>query len=141
MPLVPAGDSVLVVVDAQAGFISGGVMDAGAEAIASGTVERIAWLADTGRRTVVLTGFETDTCVAQSGVVLRDLGYRVIVPRDATYSSGDTEHERGLERLLGAGAETNSCKGVTFEWLEHVGTALDVFPRARRDFDVLPWRL
>src|SRR4051812_44044856 len=109
-----------------------------AEAIASATVERIA---ATGRGTLVVTGFETDTCLAQSGVVLRDLGYRVVVPRDATYSTNDVEHERGLDRRRVAGAEIHSCKGVTFEWLEHVPVAMDVFPRARQDFDVLPGRL
>jgi hypothetical protein len=100
----------------------------------------VADLAATGRRTVVVTGFETDVCVAQTGVALVDLGYRVVVPDDTAYSSDDTEHRRGLERLRSGGAEANSCKGLTLEWLEHVSRAREVMARARRDFDELPWR-
>ena len=196
MPLLRAQDSVLVVVDAQAGFVCHDGMDAETRAIASATVDRIAWLvrvadllgvpaliteegagrngatderivrraadatatvarttfgltgseeavawvAASGRQIVVLTGFETDVCVAQSGAGLVDLGYRVVVPVDAAYSSNATEHHHGLERLRSAGAGFSSTKGVTFEWLETIPAARDVVPRARRDFDELPWR-
>jgi nicotinamidase-related amidase len=93
-----------------------------------------------GRGTVLLTGFETDTCIAQSAVELRDAGYRVIVPGDATYSAREDEHQRGIARMSAAGVEIHSSKSVTFEWLEDVETAKDVVPRARVDFKALPWR-
>jgi hypothetical protein len=153
VPLVAARDSALVVVEEGADR-NGGTDERILRRLAPGTptvakttfaltgsAEAVERIAATAHGTLVVIGFETDTCVAQSGVVLRDLGYRVVFPRDATYSTNDVEHERGLDRLRDAGAEIHSCKGVTFEWLEHVPVAMDVFPRARQDFDVLPWRL
>src|SRR3954466_7626191 len=43
----------------------------------------------TGRRTAVLTGFETDICVAHSAVGLQQAGYRTVVVEDATFSPGE----------------------------------------------------
>ena len=76
----------------------------------------------TGRRTAVLAGFETDVCVAQSAVGLVDLGFRVVVLDDATFSPGEM-HERGLARATAGGAERNHCKGVAFEWLGTLAAA------------------
>ncbi len=73
----------------------------------------------TGRRTAVLVGFETDVCVAQSGIGLRDLGLRVVVVDDATSSPGEM-HARGLARLAGTGVERNHAKGVAYEWARTV---------------------
>ena len=56
----------------------------------------------TGRRTVVLTGFETDVCVAQSAVMLADDGYRVVVPVDAAYTQRAADHGHGLARMEAA---------------------------------------
>jgi nicotinamidase-related amidase len=94
----------------------------------------------TGRGTVVLVGFETDVCVAQSAVGLLELGFRAVVPEDATYTNSAREHERGLARMTGAGVERNHCKGVTFEWLHTVDRALEDFPQARA-LGTPPWRL
>jgi nicotinamidase-related amidase len=69
-----------------------------------------------GRRTGVLTGFETDVCVAHSAIGLRELGFRVVVVEDATFSPGDM-HLRGLQRIAAAGVERNHAKGVFYEWL------------------------
>lgn len=41
-----------------------------------------------GRKTVVLIGYETDVCISQSAMGLKDLGYRVVVVTDATGSPG-----------------------------------------------------
>lgn len=38
--------------------------------------------ADSGRRTAVVGGFETDRCVAQSAIPLHDLNFRVVVPEE-----------------------------------------------------------
>jgi hypothetical protein len=43
--------------------------------------------------------------------------------------------------FVSGGVMDERAQGVTFEWLEHVPTAMDVFPQARRGFDLLPWRL
>lgn len=94
----------------------------------------------TGRGTVVLVGFETDVCVAQSAVGLVDLGFRAVVPEDATYTNSAREHKRGIARMAGAGVERTHCKGVTFEWLHTVDLALEAFPEAAA-LGTPPWRL
>jgi hypothetical protein len=93
------------------------------------------------RPTVVLTGFETDVCVAQSAVGLIDAGYRVIVPADATYSAREDDHRHGIARMRDGGAEIHSSKSVTFDWLEDIDTANEIIHRARADFEALPLRL
>jgi nicotinamidase-related amidase len=94
----------------------------------------------TGRGTIVLAGFETDVCVAQSAIGLVELGFRSVVLEDAAYTSGALEHERGIARMTGAGVERNHCKGLTFEWLHTVDRALEDFPRAAA-LGTPPWRL
>jgi nicotinamidase-related amidase len=82
----------------------------------------IAAIEATGRRTAVLTGLETDVCVAQTGLGLLDRGWRVVVVDDATYAPGDT-HAAGLRRLAGAGAEIVHAKGVYYEWVRTLAAA------------------
>ena len=101
--------------------------------------DAVAAIRATGRRTIVLVGFETDVCVAQSAIGLLDLGFRAVVPEDAAYTSGALEHERGLARMTGAGVERNHCKGLTFEWLQTVDRALEDFPAAAA-LGTPPWR-
>lgn len=76
----------------------------------------------TGRRTAVLVGAETDVCVAQSAVGLIDLGYRVVVVTDATFSPG-VMHEHGLSHVRDAGAELRHAKGVYYEWIRSLDAA------------------
>ncbi len=102
--------------------------------------EAVDAIRDTGRGTVVLAGFETDVCVAQSAVGLLELGFRAVVLEDATYTNSEIEHERGLARMIGAGVERNHCKGLTFEWLHTVERALEDFPQAKA-LGTPPWRL
>lgn len=169
MALLDREDSVLVVVDAQPGFLP---------AEADEAVKRIAWLvavaarlgvpvlvteeepdrngrtdgriADrlpeeaavftkptfgaaatpeildavrtTARGTVVVVGCETDVCVAQSAIGLRDAGFSAVVVEDATFSPGEM-HERGLARIAADGVARNHSKGVTYEWLRTVEDA------------------
>jgi nicotinamidase-related amidase len=102
--------------------------------------EAVDAIRETGRGTVVLAGFETDVCVAQSAVGLLELGFRAVVLEDATYTNSEIEHERGLARMTGAGVERNHCKGLTFEWLHTVERALEDFPQAKA-LGTPPWRL
>ena len=102
--------------------------------------EAVAAIRATGRTTAVLVGFETDVCVAQSAIGLVDLGFRAIVPGDATYTNSAVEHERGIARMTGAGVERNHCKGLTFEWLHTVDQAIEAFPEAAA-LGTPPWRL
>ena len=81
----------------------------------TGTPEILASVEATGRGTAVLIGFETDVCVAQSAVGLKDRGLRVVVPEDAVFSPGEM-HARGLARMTAEGVELNHCKGLAYEW-------------------------
>jgi nicotinamidase-related amidase len=49
--------------------------------------------------TVVLTGGETDVCVLAAALGAMDLGYRVIVLKDAVCSGADETHDASLELL------------------------------------------
>jgi nicotinamidase-related amidase len=77
----------------------------------------------TGRDTAVLVGMETDVCVAQSALGLLDLGRRVAVVADATYSPGSM-HDHGLRRIAEAGGIVVHAKGVYYEWVRTVDAAL-----------------
>jgi nicotinamidase-related amidase len=81
----------------------------------TGTAEIVDRIESTGRTTAVLVGFETDVCVAQSAIALRERGMRVVVVEDAVFSPGEM-HERGLARMSAEGVELNHCKGLAYEW-------------------------
>jgi nicotinamidase-related amidase len=74
------------------------------------------------RGTAVVVGCETDVCVAQSAIGLREEGFSCVVVADATFSPGEM-HARGLDRLSEAGISRNHAKGVTYEWLASVHDA------------------
>ncbi|MGA0122729.1 MAG: isochorismatase family protein [Gaiellales bacterium] len=76
----------------------------------------------TGRGTVVLTGLETDVCVAQSALGLLDDGLRVVVVEDAVGSPG-TAHAAGLDRMRRAGAIPVVTKQLHYEWMRSVERA------------------
>ena len=88
----------------------------------AGTPEILETVRATHRTTAILVGCETDVCVAQSAIGLRDEGFSCVVVDDATFSPGEM-HERGLTRLAGEGVARNHAKGVTYEWLRTVDEA------------------
>jgi nicotinamidase-related amidase len=88
----------------------------------TGTPEILAAVRATGRTTAIVVGCETDVCVAQSAIGLREEGFACVVVEDATYSPGEM-HERGLARVTGDGVARNHAKGVTYEWLRTVDDA------------------
>jgi nicotinamidase-related amidase len=85
----------------------------------------------TGRSSAVIAGMETDVCVAQSALGLLDLGMRVAVVADATYSPG-AMHDHGLRRIAGAGGIVVHAKGVYYEWVRTLDAAR-AFERAHSD--------
>jgi nicotinamidase-related amidase len=85
----------------------------------TGTPEIAGHIEGSGRTTAVLVGFETDVCVAQSAIGLRERGMRVVVVEDAVFSPGEM-HERGLARIVAEGVELNHCKGLAYEWTRTV---------------------
>jgi nicotinamidase-related amidase len=88
----------------------------------AGTPAILAAVRETARGTAVVVGCETDVCVAQSAIGLRDQGFDCVVVADATFSPGEM-HARGLDRLSAAGVARNHAKGVTYEWLRSVQDA------------------
>jgi nicotinamidase-related amidase len=96
----------------------------------------LAAIESTGRRTAVLVGAETDVCVAHSAVGLRDLGFRVAVVSDATFSPGSM-HEHGLQHLRDAGVEIRHAKGVYYDWIRTLEAAR-AFVRAHPDLSDPP---
>ena len=81
----------------------------------TGTPELVDRIEGSGRTTAVLVGFETDVCVAQSAIGLKERGMRVVVVEDAVFSPGEM-HARGLARMVAEGIELNHCKGLAYEW-------------------------
>lgn len=79
---------------------------------------------NTGRKTAILIGLETDVCVAHSAIGLLENGYKVAVVEDATGSPG-LAHQVGIERMRGAGVLITSVKGVFYEWLRTVQNAVE----------------
>ena len=86
----------------------------------------------TGRHTAVLTGLETDVCVAHSALSLLDRGWRVICVGDAVASPG-AAHDAGIERMRGAGVPVLCAKQVHYEWLRTVAAA-QAFRAAHPEF-------
>ena len=91
----------------------------------TGTPEIVERIERTGRGTAALVGFETDVCVAQSAIGLRERDMRVVVVEDAVFSPGEM-HERGLARMANAGVELNHCKGLAYEWTRTLERSRDV---------------
>ena len=90
---------------------------------------------ETGRKTVVLVGLETDVCIAHSALGLALLNYKVAVVQDAVASPG-VHHGYGLRRLQQAAAATSEAelsgrvaltdtKGLYFEWIRTVAADND----------------
>ncbi|HXQ37078.1 MAG TPA: isochorismatase family protein, partial [Anaerolineales bacterium] len=78
----------------------------------------------TGRKTIVLIGYETDVCVAHSALGLMVLGYMVVVVADATGSPGEA-YQYGLERIRQAGGIILSAKSLYYEWVRTVAKAME----------------
>jgi nicotinamidase-related amidase len=73
----------------------------------------------TGRKTAVLIGLETDVCIAHSAIGLMDQGFRVAVVADVTGSPAPGQ-EIGLNRMQNAGAIIVSTKSLFYEWMRTV---------------------
>ena len=74
---------------------------------------------ESGRRTAILVGLETDVCVSQSALGLLDRGFRVAVVADAVGSPGP-DHAYGLQRMRAAGIVVVGLKGLFYEWMRNV---------------------
>ncbi|MBL8894561.1 MAG: isochorismatase family protein [Rhizobiales bacterium] len=76
------------------------------------------------RRSFVLTGLETDVCIAQSALGLAAAGFDVTVIADAC-GSPPPHHHDGIERLRDAGIRITTTKGLFYEWIRDLETYRD----------------
>jgi nicotinamidase-related amidase len=93
--------------------------------------EIMAEIRDTNRTTAILTGLETDVCVAHSAIGLLNQGFQVAVLEDATRSPGKA-HQYGIDRIKSAGILISDTKSVLYEWIRSV-EALRRFMEAHGD--------
>ena len=77
------------------------------------------------KRDVVLVGLETDVCIAHSAIELLDANYQVCVIEDATGSPWP-HHQAGLRRMEQAGVTITNTKGIYYEWIRDVPSAIDM---------------
>jgi nicotinamidase-related amidase len=66
--------------------------------------------------TVVVVGFETHVCIAQTALDLLARGLDVCVATDAVATRHAVDHETALRRLEGAGAVPVTSESLIFEW-------------------------
>ena len=83
----------------------------------TGELHRI--LAADGVETLVISGGETDVCVLAAALGAIDLGYRVILLKDAVCSGADDTHDASLE-LLGDRFSVQLEISSTEEFLDRV---------------------
>ena len=93
----------------------------------------------TGRKTAILLGLETDVCIAHSAVGLGQHGYQVAVIADATASPG-IAHAFGLERIRSAGSLVLSTKGLFYEWLRTVERTKQFWAAHAATVGARPWQ-
>jgi nicotinamidase-related amidase len=143
--LLDAGDSVLIVVDTQPGFLRG-VDDETAKVVE----DRIRWLVRVAGFVgvpVVVTEEEPDRNGATSEAVVAVLPADQVRHRKASFGlagepavMADLEasgpghaHGQGLDRMHDAGAELVGTKGLAYEWLRTVDRASEMFAALERD--------
>jgi nicotinamidase-related amidase len=67
-------------------------------------------------RSVVLCGFETHVCIAQTTLDLLAGGLMVFIAVDAVASRHQIDHDVALRRLESAGAFPTTTEAIIFEW-------------------------
>lgn len=105
----------------------------------AGQPDLLAQLEQTGRRTVVLVGLETDVCVMHTALGLLARGFRVVVVADAV-GTPPPGQELGLRRMERAGAIISDTKGLFYEWLRTI-EAVNHFHRENPEMRALAGRM
>jgi nicotinamidase-related amidase len=83
-------------------------------AVADGSVD--GWRA-AGVRHVVVAGFETHVCVAQTAFDLLSEGFEPVVVADAVASRYRHDHKVALRRLEALGVAVTTTEAALFEWV------------------------
>ena len=72
-----------------------------------------------GIETLIVTGGETDVCVAATVMAAVDLGLRIVLPTDALCSASDTTHDALMtlyRRRFSQQSETTSTERILSDW-------------------------
>ncbi len=72
-----------------------------------------------GVETLIVSGGETDVCVAATVIAAVDLGFQVVLPTDALCSASDTTHDALMtlyRRRFAHQIETTSTERILREW-------------------------
>jgi len=77
---------------------------------------------NTGRKTAILCGIETQVCIMETALDLIASGYRVHVPADAVTSRGEINWRMALENMRAAGVIITTVDAVLFQLLQCAGT-------------------
>lgn len=70
------------------------------------------------RRTVIIGGWETHVCVAQTALELKAKGLHAVVVADAVSSRSTENRDTALRRLTHHGVEVVASESVLFEWMD-----------------------
>lgn len=84
---------------------------------ATGEIDFLEALNETGKTTVILCGIETHVCVAQTALHLLELGYDVFLVEDAVSSRDKNDKKCAIKRMVQAGARPVTVEAVLFELL------------------------
>jgi len=87
---------------------------------ATGEMNFLEALNESGKNSIILCGIETHVCVAQTALTLLELGYDVFLVEDAISSRDKTDKKTAIKRMIQAGARPVTVEAVLFELL---GTA------------------
>jgi nicotinamidase-related amidase len=98
----------------------------------AGDEKIMAAINNTGRKTAILVGLETDVCVAHSALGLLQKGYQVAVVADATGAPGQA-HEYGLERMKQAGVVISNVKSLFYEWIRTVDRYIEFMEKYEKE--------
>lgn len=83
----------------------------------------LAKIAESGRKTIIVTGMETHICVLQTVLDLLKKGYHVQVVNDAVISRKKGNWRLGLNLASSAGAIISSTETILFQLLQQAGTS------------------
>ncbi len=81
-----------------------------------------AYLRQTGRQQIIITGAETHVCVFQTVRDLLGQGYEVFVPYDAVDSRTEENRDAAFALFREMGAVVTSTETIIFDLLEKAGT-------------------
>lgn len=85
---------------------------------AAGEINFLEALNETQSTSVLLCGIEAHVCVAQTALVLLELGYDVFVVEDGIASRNGNDKKIAMKRMIQAGARPVTVEAALFEMLE-----------------------